>query len=334
MRIVLDAMGTDDAPRIEVAGAIEALREHESDVELILVGDREVIDAELARHEVVPNRISVHHAPDRVQAHDSPASVIRTKPNSSIVVGLELQRKREADAFVSAGSTGAVMATSLFKLRPLPGVDRPAIGTLLPTAEEQCLLVDAGANVDCKPQHLVQFAHLGNIYAREIMGRTKPRIALLNIGKERGKGDELSAAAYEVLNSEDSLNFVGNLEGRDIIEGVCDVVVCDGFVGNVLLKFYESVAQFIVGLIKTELGALTENSLDFDRIFRILDYSEIGGAPLLGVGGVSVICHGGSSAKAIRNAIRVAAQAVRSDMVVQTANRLSRSISNAPEGVS
>ena len=334
MRIVLDAMGTDDAPRIEVAGAIEALREHEPDVELILVGDREVIDAELARHEMVPNRISVHHAPDRVQADDSPASVIRTKPNSSIVVGLELQRKRDADAFVSAGSTGAVMATSLFKLRPLPGVDRPAIGTLLPTAEEQCLLVDAGANVDCKPQHLVQFAHLGNIYAREIMGCTKPRIALLNIGKEPGKGDELSAAAYEVLNREDSLNFVGNVEGRDIIEGVCDVVVCDGFVGNVLLKFYESVAQFIVGLIKTELGALTENSLDFDRIFRILDYSETGGAPLLGVGGVSVICHGGSSAKAIRNAIRVAAQAVRSDMVVQTANRLSRSISNAPEGVS
>jgi len=334
MRIVLDAMGTDDAPRIEVAGAIEALREHEPDVELILVGDREVIDAELARHEMVPNRISVHHAPDRVQADDSPASVIRTKPNSSIVVGLELQRKRDADAFVSAGSTGAVMATSLFKLRPLPGVDRPAIGTLLPTAEEQCLLVDAGANVDCKPQHLVQFAHLGNIYAREIMGRTKPRIALLNIGKEPGKGDELSAAAYEVLNREDSLNFVGNVEGRDIIEGVCDVVVCDGFVGNVLLKFYESVAQFIVGLIKTELGALTENSLDFDRIFRILDYSETGGAPLLGVGGVSVICHGGSSAKAIRNAIRVAAQAVRSDMVVQTANRLSGSISNAPEGVS
>ena len=213
-------------------------------------------------------------------------------------------------------------------------MDRPTIGTLLPTAEEQCLLVDAGANVDCKPQHLIQFAHLGNIYAREIMGRTKPRIALLNIGKEPGKGDELSAAAYGMLKNEDGLNFVGNLEGRDIIEGVCDVVVCDGFVGNVLLKFYESVAQFIVRLIKTELDTLTENSLDFDRIFQILDYSETGGAPLLGVGGVSVICHGGSSAKAIRNAIRVAAQAVRSDMVVQTANRLSKSISSAPEGVS
>ena len=334
MRIVLDAMGTDDAPRIEIAGAVEALRQHESDLELILVGDRDVIEAELARHESVPNRISVYHAPDSVQARDSPASVIRKKPNSSIVVGLELQRKREADAFVSAGSTGAVMATSLFKLKPLPGVDRPAIGTLLPTAEEQCLLVDAGANVDCKPQHLVQFAHLGNIYAREIMGRAKPRIALLNIGKEPGKGDELSAAAHGVLSSEDGLNFVGNLEGRDIIDGVCDVVVCDGFVGNVLLKFYESVAQFIIGLIKTELDALTENSVDFDRIFRVLDYSETGGAPLLGVGGVSVICHGGSSSKAIRNAISVAAQAVRSDMVTQTAIRLSASINDASDEVS
>ena len=328
MRIVLDAMGTDEAPRIEVAGAIEALQGFAEDVDLILVGDQKVIEAELGMHESVPSCVSVYHAPDRVRANDSPASVIRRKPNSSIVVGLELQRKGEADAFVSAGSTGAVMATSLFKLRPLSGVDRPAIGTLLPTAAEQCLLVDAGANVDCKPQHLVQFAHLGNIYAREIMGRKRPRIALLNIGKEPGKGDELSALAYSVLNSEDSLNFIGNLEGRDIIEGVCDVVVCDGFVGNVLLKFYESVAQFIIGLIRTELNTLTENALDFNQIFRILDYSETGGAPLLGVGGVSVICHGASSPKAIRNAIGVAAQAVSSDMVSQTAVRLAALTSN------
>ena len=166
------------------------------------------------------------------------------------------------------------------------------------------------------------------------MGRAKPRIALLNIGKEPGKGDELSASAHGVLSSEDGLNFIGNVEGRDIIEGVCDVVVCDGFVGNVLLKFYESVAQFIIGLIKTELDALTDNSLDFDRIFRILDYSETGGAPLLGVGGVSVICHGGSSSKAIRNAISVAAQAVRSDMVAQTASCLSASINDASQEVS
>jgi glycerol-3-phosphate acyltransferase PlsX len=333
MRIVLDAMGTDDAPRIEVAGTIEALREHESDVEVILVGDRDAIEAELATHESAPPRISIYHAPDRVQGNDSPASVIRKKPHSSIVVGLELQRKGEADAFVSAGSTGAVMATSLFKLKTLPGVDRPAVGTLLPTAKEQCLLVDAGANIDCKPQHLVQFAHLGSIYAREIMGRTEPRIALLNIGKEPGKGDELSAAAFRVLNREDGLNFVGNLEGGGIIEGVCDVIVCDGFVGNVLLKFYESVAQFITSLIKKKLDALTENSLDFEEIFRILDYSETGGAPLLGVGGVSVICHGGSSSKAIRNAIKVAVQAVRSDMVAQTASRLAASMSDTAEEI-
>ena len=334
MRIVLDAMGTDDAPRIEVAGTIEALREHESDVEVILVGDRDAIEAELATHESVPPRISIYHAPDRVQGNDSPASVIRKKPHSSIVVGLELQRKGEADAFVSAGSTGAVMATSLFKLKTLPGVDRPAVGTLLPTAKEPCLLVDAGANIDCKPQHLVQFAHLGSIYAREIMGRTEPRIALLNIGKEPGKGDELSAAAFRVLNREDGLNFVGNLEGGGIIEGVCDVIVCDGFVGNVLLKFYESVAQFIISLIRKKLDALTENSLDFEEIFRILDYSETGGAPLLGVGGVSVICHGGSSSKAIRNAIKVAVQAVRSDMVAQTASRLAASMSDTAEEIS
>ena len=333
MRIVLDAMGTDDAPRIEVAGTIEALREHESDVEVILVGDRDAIEAELATHESAPPRISIYHAPDRVQGNDSPASVIRKKPHSSIVVGLELQRKGEADAFVSAGSTGAVMATSLFKLKTLPGVDRPAVGTLLPTAKEPCLLVDAGANIDCKPQHLVQFAHLGSIYAREIMGRTEPRIALLNIGKEPGKGDELSAAAFRVLNREDGLNFVGNLEGGGIIEGVCDVIVCDGFVGNVLLKFYESVAQFITSLIKKKLDALTENSLNFEEIFRILDYSETGGAPLLGVGGVSVICHGGSSSKAIRNAIKVAVQAVRSDMVAQTASRLAASMSDTAEEI-
>ena len=268
-----------------------------------------------------------------MQGNDSPASVIRKKPHSSIVVGLELQRKGEADAFVSAGSTGAVMATSLFKLKTLPGVDRPAVGTLLPTAKEPCLLVDAGANIDCKPQHLVQFAHLGSIYAREIMGRTEPRIALLNIGKEPGKGDELSAAAFRVLNREDGLNFVGNLEGGGIIEGVCDVIVCDGFVGNVLLKFYESVAQFIISLIKKKLDALTENSLNFEEIFRILDYSETGGAPLLGVGGVSVICHGGSSSKAIRNAIKVAVQAVRSDMVAQTASRLAASMSDTAEEI-
>jgi phosphate acyltransferase len=325
VRIVLDAMGTDDAPRTEVLGAIEALRELESDVEVVLVGDREIIEAEVARHDDVPERLTIHHAADRVTAADSPASVIRRMPDSSIVVGLKMHKAGEADAFVSGGSTGAVMATSLFTLRPLPGVDRPAIGTVLPTSSDTCLLLDAGANVDCKPHHLVQFAHLGNIFAQDMMGRETPRIGLLNIGEEPGKGDELSIEAHRLLAAEAGLNFVGNVEGRDIIRASCDVVVCDGFVGNALLKFYESVATFIIGMLKKELAG-ADSDLDLEDVFRVLDYSETGGAPLLGVGGVSIICHGGSTPKAIRNALKVASRAVRSKMVEHSARELAEAI--------
>jgi glycerol-3-phosphate acyltransferase PlsX len=316
MRIALDAMGTDLAPGPEVAGAIEALAAYDgTDVEVILVGDEQVIRAELARHEHVPAQIRVHHAPDRVTAEDSPASVIRRKPESSIVVGLRLHKEGEADAFVSAGPTGAVMASSLFTLRPLPGVDRPPVGTLLPTAGALCLLLDAGANIGCKPQHLVQFAHLGSVYARDAMGRENPRVGLLNIGEEPGKGDELTVAAYELLAAEEGINFIGNIEGRDIVRGECDVIVCDGFVGNILLKFYESVAGYIVGLLRTELDKVEDRKVDLDHVFRVLDYAEYGGAPLLGLGGVSIICHGGSPPKAIHNALAFAARAVRSDLV-------------------
>lgn len=325
MRIVLDAMGTDDAPKAEVAGALEALSTFEEDVEVILVGDEGVIEAEIARHGTRPERMVVHHAPDRVTAEDPPASVLRRKPDSSIAVGLRLHQSGEGDAFVSAGSTGAVMAASLFILRPLPGVARPAIGTLLPTSAEPCLLVDAGANVDCKPQHLVQFARLGHTYAQDLMGRENPRIGLLNIGEEPGKGDELTLETYRLLGEQKGLNFIGNIEGRDIIRGACDIVVCDGFVGNVLLKFYESVAAFIVGLLKKELKDL-DRGQDLEHVFRVLDYAEYGGAPLLGVGGVSIICHGGSPPKAIRNALAVAARAVRSGMVRHTARNLSEAV--------
>lgn len=323
MRIVLDAMGTDDAPRAEVAGALEALRTAEGDVEIVLVGDRAVIEAEIARHGEQPARLHIQHAPDRVTTTDPPASVLRKKPDSSIAVGLRLQDEGEADAFVSAGSTGAVMAASLFILRPLPGVARPAIGTILPTSEHPCLLLDAGANVDCKPQHLVQFAHLGHTYVQDMMGRAEPRVGLLNIGEEPGKGDELTVEAHRLLREQEGLNFIGNIEGRDIIRGVSDVVVCDGFVGNVLLKFYESVAAFIVGLLKDEIAQLGDEGKDLEHVFRVLDYAEYGGAPLLGVGGVSIICHGGSPPKAIRNALAVAARAVRSGMVRHSAHNLS-----------
>lgn len=329
MRIALDAMGTDGAPLSEIAGAASALKDLDADIEILLVGDRGVLESALAADPGFPReRISIIHAPDRIAPGDSPASAIRKKPNSSIAVGIRLQKEGEADAFVSAGSTGAVMAASLVLLRPLPGVDRPAIGTLLPTAERPALMLDAGANIDCRPHHLVQFARLGTIYAQDLMGVPSPRVGLLNIGEEPEKGDELAVEAHALLR-ESGLNFVGNVEGRDIIRGACDVLVCDGFVGNVLLKFYESVAGLVIHLLKKELHR-TGTDLELDEVFRVLDYAEYGGAPLLGVNGVTIICHGQSTPKAIRNAIGVAARAVRSRMVSHVARELARG-SDPPE---
>lgn len=322
MRIALDAMGTDHAPRSEVAGAIEALRVLESDVEIILVGDESVIRAEFERHENISSRLTVHHAPDRVTVDDPPASVIRRKPDSSIVVGLRMQKEGRADAFVSAGSTGAVMASSLFTLRPLPGVERPPVGAIIPTASELCILLDAGANIGCKPHHLVQFAHLGSVYARDTMGRETPRVGLLNIGEEPGKGDELSIASYALLTQEKGIHFVGNIEGRDIVAGKCDVIVCDGFIGNILLKFYESVATYIIDLLRVELDKVKDPKVNLDDVFRVIDYAEYGGAPLLGLGGVSIACHGGSPPKAIRSALTMAARAVRAGLVEHSAEDL------------
>ncbi len=331
MRIALDAMGSDRAPAIEVEGALGALRTLGGTFQLVLVGSRELIEAELARHEDVPwERIEIVHAPDRIEMGESPAQAIRRKPDSSIVRGLSLQKQGEVDAFISAGSTGAVMAGSLVLLRALPGVDRPAIGTLLPTRSRPTLLLDAGANVDTKPSHLLQFAHLGSIYARDLMGVAEPRVGLLNIGEEPEKGDERAYESFRLLTESPALNFVGNVEGRGIIEDACDVLVCDGFTGNVILKFYESVAAFIVGLVRAEVEA-TGSDLDLSRIARFLDYTEYGGAPLLGVNGVTIICHGGSPPRAILAAIRVAVQAVESNMVQHIQNRLARLAATASE---
>jgi len=323
VRIALDAMGTDRAPSAEVAGAIGALRlGGRSDLEIILVGDEELIHAELKRYPDVPHGIVVHPASDTVTVEDPPALVVRRKPQSSIVVGLKLHKEGAADAFVSAGPTGAVMAASLFTLRPLPGVERPPVGTLLPTAGDLCLLLDAGANIGCKPRHLMQFAHLGGTYMRDAMGRPNPRIGLLNIGEEPKKGDELTVETFELLEQDTALNFIGNIEGRDIISGECDVIVCDGFVGNILLKFYESVAGYIVDLLKTEIESVEDSTLDLGHVFRVLDYAEYGGAPLLGLGGVSIICHGGSPPKAIQNALTAAERAVRAGLVKHSAEEL------------
>jgi len=315
VRIALDAMGTDSAPRNEIEGALRALEDSSEEIEILLVGDEDGIGRELSRHARVPPRgLSIVHAPDRIVPGEAPASAVRRKPESSIVVGVKLQKEGRADAFVSAGSTGAVMASSLLFLRPLAGVDRPAIGTILPTSGSPTLLLDAGANVDCKPHHLLQFAQLGRIYAQDLLGVENPRIGLLNIGEEPEKGNELSVEAHKLLLAS-SLNFIGNIEGRGIIQGGCDVLVCDGFAGNLILKFYESVAEFIIGLLGRELKANDAHDLNLNEIFRVLDYEEYGGAPLLGVNGVSIIMHGSSSPKAISNGIGVAARAVESAMV-------------------
>ncbi|MFC1575376.1 phosphate acyltransferase PlsX [Gemmatimonadota bacterium] len=322
MRIALDAMGTDSGPVAEVEGAVRALCGPDADFQVLLVGDRERIEAELSRYPDVPHgRLEVVHAPDRISSGEPPATAVRRKPKSSIVVGVKLQREGRADAFLSAGSTGAVMASSLLFLRPLPGVDRPAIGTVLPTSAGPTLLLDAGANVDCKPQHLFQFAHLGRIYAQDLLGVPNPRIGLLNIGEEPEKGNELSVAAHALL-TESGLNFVGNIEGRGVISGECDVLVCDGFDGNLILKFYEGVAEFVIGLLKKQMKPHHAEEINLREIFRALDYEEYGGAPLLGVNGVSIIMHGSSTAKAIVNGIGAAAQAVRSSLVTHLAGAL------------
>jgi glycerol-3-phosphate acyltransferase PlsX len=315
-------MGTDTAPLSEVEGAVQALRNADSDLEIILVGDQEIIEGELSKHGDYPaEQLSIVHAPERIVPGESPAQAVRRKPRSSIVLGVKLQKEGKADAFVSGGSTGAVMAASLLFLRPLPGLDRPAIGTILPTSGAPTLLLDAGANVDCKPHHLLQFGQLGKVYAQDLMRVKNPRVGLLNIGEEPEKGNDLSVEAHKLLAASE-LNFVGNIEGREIISGSCDVLVCDGFDGNLILKFYESVAGFIIGLLKREMAAQAVENLDLRRVFKSLDYTEYGGAPLLGVHGVTIITHGSAPAKAITSSLTMAAQAVRSTMVPHMASAL------------
>lgn len=314
MRIALDAMGSDHCPAVEVQGALAALRELSTEFQVLLVGDQERIEAELDQADFYPaERVEIVHASQRIAPGEAPASAVRRKPDSSIVAGLMLQREGKADAFVSAGSTGAVMAASFFILRPLPGVDRPAVATILPTAAEPVIMLDAGANVDSKASQLLEWAMLGAVYAEDVLTRPNPRIGLLNIGEEPEKGNELAVETHQLLR-ESGLNFVGNIEGRDIITGSCDILITDGFVGNVLLKFYESVATFILGLLDGELRGGAD-AVDLDRVTRVLDYTEYGGAPLLGVNGISIICHGGSPPQAIKNAIRVAVQAVDTRML-------------------
>jgi glycerol-3-phosphate acyltransferase PlsX len=319
IRIAIDAMGGDHAPAVPVAGAALALAELPGDVGIQLVGQQRSVERELERAGVDRSRITIVDAPETIGMGEKPLQAIRAKRASSIVLGLGLQRAGQSDAFVSAGNTGAVMAASTLTLRLYEGFERPAIGTPFPTSRQTVLVLDVGANVDCSANELVGFAHLGALYARDVMGRSDPAVGLLNIGEEEEKGNAAAKEAYRLLR-ESGLKFVGNVEGRHILLGRCeagdfDVVVCDGFTGNVLLKFYESVERLFRTLVERELGAATAAGEAMTRIWRRLDYAEIGGAPLLGVRGVSIICHGRSSPEAIRNAVRVAADAAQHHLV-------------------
>ena len=323
--VVVDAMGGDHGPAPIIEGALQAAKLSKGRYKVILVGDEVAIKTELAQgvgeeefeeDDLKKYGVEVVHASQTVEMHESPTDALRHKRDSSILVGLRLQKDNKAQAFISTGNTGAVMAASLFELGRLKGVARPAIATFMPTEHGGCILLDAGANMDCKSYHLLQFAFMGSSYARYVFDRSNPKVGLLSVGEEKSKGSESIQKAHELLSSS-KLNFIGNIEGKDILRGTADVVVCDGFIGNIILKFAESVVRMFYGSIKryiktsilAQLGALLLKPA-LKRFAKDLDYEEYGGAPLLGVNGVCIICHGRSSAKAIKNAILVATRCV------------------------
>lgn len=313
MRIAVDAMGGDNAPHVVVEGAVMAVREFSYDI--VLVGDNELLQQELFKRGLrKPRNISVCHASEKIGMDEPAALSVRRKRDSSINVGAQLLKDAKADAFVSAGNTGAVVCAVTLKMGLLEGVQRPGIAIIYPTLKDLCILIDAGANIDPKPEHLLQYAIMGDTLQRHIFKKKEVKVGLLNVGEEVTKGTEFIKETHRLLNSS-ILKFVGNVEGGDIYSGNYDVVVCDGFVGNVVLKVSESLAQAMTIFLKrklkqnviTRIGALLCLPA-FRSLKKDIDYSEYGGAPLLGVNGVCIIGHGSSSAKAIKNAIREAAE--------------------------
>ncbi len=320
MKIVVDAMGGDYAPAEIVAGAVEAVKE--LGIEVILVGEEEAVNRELSVHQAEKLPISVVHAPEIIGMGEPPAVALRKKRNSSIVIATKLVKEGAGDAVVSAGSTGAAMGAALLGLGRIKGIHRPAIASVIPTIKGFTLLLDVGANAESEPQNLQQFAVMGNIYSSKILGAKNPKVGLLNIGEEETKGTPLYLEAYRLIKETESINFIGNIEGRGITGGVADVVVCDGFVGNVVLKFGEGLAGDLMSMIKEELTKNFFAKIGAAMVFsqakglkKRIDYAEYGGAPLLGVNGVCIISHGSSHARAIKNAIRVAKECVDTKVV-------------------
>ncbi|MGI6233737.1 MAG: phosphate acyltransferase PlsX [Christensenellales bacterium] len=317
MKIVLDAMGGDNAPQATCEGALLALRA-DKELTIILAGDPKQIAPYINNAEDVKERLIVLDAPEVITNNESPALAIRQKKDSAIVRGMLMVREGEADGFVSAGSTGAVLVGGMLRLGRIPGIERPALAPLLPGKKGHFLLIDCGANVDCKPEYLAQFGLMGDAFMEKTMGIARPRIGLVNNGAEEEKGNALYAEAHQLLKKED-INFVGNVEARYIPADQADVIVCDGFDGNIILKYTEGVAETLLGMIKQELMADTRSKIGallakpaFARVKKLMDYTEVGGAPLLGVRGAVVKAHGSSNAKAIFGAIRQASLMIRS----------------------
>ena len=319
MKIVLDAMGGDHAPPVAVEGGVWAAREY--GIEVILVGQEDDVRRELARHDTSGLSLPIVHASQVIEMEEHPAAAVKAKKDSSMVVGMDLVKRGQADAFVSAGNTGGVMAAALFRLGRIRGVRRPALSTVYPTTTGLCFMLDVGANTDCRPEYLLQFGYMGAAYAERVLGIANPRVGIVSNGEEEAKGSNLVQEAHQLLKKS-GLNFIGNVEGKDIPAGMADVVVTDGFTGNVIAKLSEGLAAALLGIIKEEVkrnplatvGALLSKPA-FDQVRKRLDYAEFGGAPLLGVDGVVIVAHGRSSAKAIKNAVRVAKQAVGGGML-------------------
>ena len=318
IRVAVDAMGGDDAPAVVLDGAVHAARGFVEPIEILLFGPEETVRAGLAERDADGLPIRVVDAPEVVGMAESPVAAVKSKPRSSIRLGVGAVKEGQADAFVSAGNTGAVMAASLFVLGRLPGVARPSLLGYFPTTKGQCVVLDVGSNVDCKPEHLVQFAHMGSTYARLILKVEDPVVGLLNIGEEPGKGNEQAKAAFDLLHDASGLNFFGNVEGRDVLRHGADVVVCDGFVGNVLLKFGESIPGAFGQMIGAEMQRQRLGPEQQQTIGQVLgavrerfDPDEYGGAPLLGVAGNVRIGHGSSTPRAIERMIEMAAESVQ-----------------------
>lgn len=312
--VAVDAMGGDNAPAVEVRGAVAAARRW--GVSIVLVGDRKRVEDCLAQEATSGLDIRIEHASEVVGMHDSASDALRKKKDSSVRVAFDLVRSGEAHAVVSAGNSGATLAVGMFRLKRIRGIDRPAIATIMPNMVDQTVVLDVGGTVDCKPAHLEQFALMGEIYAKSVLGKTRPRVGILSNGEEESKGNDLTRQAHQLLKGSE-LNYLGFIEGRDLFNGKVDVVVCDGFVGNIVLKVSEGLAEAISSMLRREIGNRFLAKIGyllakpaFAAFKKRIDYAEYGGAPLLGIQGTGMICHGGSDARAIMNAIGMARESV------------------------